>query len=92
MANSTRNQKSPPAESARSNRTGVAEISEKTETRDALYLFACHVEWCTKQSLIEYKELLAAIDDHDCYIRTLAEELVTRSSPGPRTDTDIEAW
>ena len=47
-----------------------------------LYLFACHVEWCTKQSLVEYKELLAAIDDHDCYIRTLAEELLTRSSSG----------
>jgi hypothetical protein len=63
MANSTPNQKSPPAESVRSNRTGLAEISEKKETRDALYLFACHVEWCTKQSLVEYKELLASIDD-----------------------------
>jgi hypothetical protein len=83
MANSTPNQKSPPAESVRSNRTGLAEISEKEETRDALYLFACHVEWCTKQSLAEYKELLAATDDHDCYIRTLAEELLTRSLSRP---------
>jgi hypothetical protein len=83
MAHSTPSQKSPPAESARSNRTGLAEISEKTETRDALYLFACHVEWCTKQSLVEYKELRAAIDDHDCYIRTLAEELLARSSSRP---------
>jgi len=82
MANSTRNQKSSPAESV-SNRTGLAEIWEKTETRDALYLFACHVEWRTKQSLVEYKELLAAIDDHDCCIRTLAEELLTRSSSKP---------
>ena len=80
MANSTRNQKSTPAQSVRSNGTDLAEISEKTETPDALYLFACHVEWCTKQSLVEYKELLAAIDDHDCHIRTLAEELLTRSS------------
>ena len=69
-----------------------AVISEKTETRDALYLFACHAEWCTKQSLVEYRELLAAIDDHDCYIRTLAEELLTRSSSRPATDTDIETW
>ena len=83
MASSTPNHKSPPAESVRSNRTGLAEIWEKTETRDALYLFACHVEWCTKQSLVEYKELLAAIDDHDCYICTLAEELLTRSSSRP---------
>jgi len=55
-----------------------------------LYLFACHVAWCTKQSLVEYKELLAAIDDHDGSIRTLAEELLTRSPSRLRTDTDIE--
>jgi hypothetical protein len=49
-----------------------------------LYLFACHVEWCTKQSLVKYNELLlAAMDDHDGYIRTLAEELLTRSSSRP---------
>ena len=83
MANSTPNQKSSPAEPLRTNRTGLAEISKKTETRDELYLFACHVEWCTKQSLVEYKELLAAIDDHDGYIGTLAEELLTRSSSMP---------
>jgi hypothetical protein len=84
MANNTPNQKSSPAESVRCNRTGLAKISEKTETRDALYLFACHVEWCTKQSLVKYNELLlAAMDDHDGYIRTLAEELLTRSSSRP---------
>jgi hypothetical protein len=83
MAHSTPNQKSSPTESVRRNRTGLAEISEKTETRDALYLFACHVEWCTKQRLVEYNELLAAMDDHDCHIRTLAEELATRSSSRP---------
>jgi hypothetical protein len=82
MANSTPNQKSSPAESVRCNRTGLSDM-ERKETRDALYLFACHVEWCTKQSLVEYNELLAAMDHHDCYIRTLAEELVTRSSSGP---------
>ena len=83
MANNTPNQKSSPAESVRCNRTGLAKISEKTETRDALYLFACHVEWCTQQSLVEYKELLAAINDHDCYIRTLADELLTRNLSRP---------
>jgi hypothetical protein len=90
MANSTPNQKSSPAESVRSNRTGLSNISESKETCDALYLFACHVEWCTKQNLVEYNELLAAMDDHDCYIRTLAEELATRSSSRLGTDTDIE--
>ena len=64
----------------------------KKETRDALYLFACHVEWCTKQSLVEYNELLAAMDDHDDYICTLAEELVTRTHRGIGADADIEAW
>jgi hypothetical protein len=83
MAKSTPNQKSFLAESVRSNRTGVSDISERKETRDALYLFACHVEWCSKQSLVEYKELLAAIGDHDCHIRTLAEKLLTRSSSRP---------
>jgi hypothetical protein len=83
MPNSTPNQKSPPAESVCCNRTSLSEVSERNETRDALYLFACHVEWCSKQSLVEYKELLAARDDHDCQIRTLAEELVSRSSSRP---------
>ena len=83
MTNSTPNQKSSPAESVRSNRTGLSDMSERNETRDALYLFACHVAWCTKQSLVEYNELLAAMVNHDCYIRTLAEELATRSSSRP---------
>ena len=90
MANSTPNQNS--AESVRSNRTGLSDISEKKETRDALYLFACHVEWCTKQSLVEYNELLAAMDDHDCYIRTLQKDWSPGAHPGLRTDIDIQAW
>ena len=83
MANNTPNQKSSPTESVRSNRTDPSDKSERKETRDALYLFACHVEWCTKQSLVEYNELLAAMDDHDCHIRSLAEELAARSSSRP---------
>jgi hypothetical protein len=55
MANSTPNQNGSRAESVRSNRSGLSDISERKETRDALYLFACHVEWWTKQSLVEYK-------------------------------------
>jgi hypothetical protein len=83
MAISTPNQTSSRAESVPGNRTDLSNISERKETRDALYLFACHVEWCTKHSLVEYNELLAAMDDHDCHIRTLAEELVARSSSRP---------
>lgn len=84
MANSMPNQESSLAESVRCNRTGLSDMSERKETRDALYLFACHVEWCTKQSLVEYNELLAAMDDQDDYICTLAEKLVTRSPSRPR--------
>jgi hypothetical protein len=80
MANSTQAEKSLPGESVRSNRAVLADIPENNEHRDALYLFACHVEWRTNQSPVEYQELVAAIDDHDCYIRTLAEELLARRS------------
>ena len=83
MENSTPYQKSPPVESARSNNTGLADISENIGRRDALYLFACYLEWYTKQSLVAYQELLAAIDGHDCDIRNLAEKLLSRSSLKP---------
>ena len=63
-------------------------MSEKIEHRDALYLFACHLEWLTKRNLAAYQELLAALDDHDGDIRRLAESLLHRSSPRPeRTAT-----
>ncbi|MGO9677373.1 MAG: hypothetical protein ACLPW4_08995 [Candidatus Sulfotelmatobacter sp.] len=68
-------------------------MSEKIEHRDALYLFACHVEWRTKRNLDAYLELLAALDDHDDDIRRFAESLLHRSSPRPaRTATGIESW
>jgi hypothetical protein len=49
-----------------------------------LYLFACHLEWRDMRKLEAYKELLAALDDHDEDIRRLAELLLHRSSPRPR--------
>ncbi len=68
-------------------------MSEKIEHRDALYLFACHVEWRTKRNLDAYLELLAALDDHDDDIRRFAESLLHQSSPRPaRTATGIESW
>lgn len=66
---------------------------EKLEHRDALYLFACHLEWRTKRNLAAYQELLAALDDHDDDIRGFAESLLHRSSPMPeRTTTFVESW
>jgi hypothetical protein len=51
--------------------------------RDPLYLFACHLEWRDMRKLEAYKELVAALDDHDRDIRALAELLLHRSSPRP---------
>jgi len=68
-------------------------MSEKIEHRDALYLFACHLEWLTKQNLAAYQELVAALDDQDGDIRCLTESLLHRSSPRPeRTAASIECW
>jgi hypothetical protein len=82
-----------PVESACNKRIDLADILEKMGHRDALYLFACHLEWRTERNLAAYQELLAALDDHDGDIRRLAEYLLHRSSPRPeRTATGIESW
>ena len=71
----------------------LTDMREKVECRDPLYLFACHLEWCTRRNLAAYQELLAALDDNDADIRTVAEALLHRSSPRPEpTETGIEAW
>ncbi len=49
--------------------------------RSPLYLFACYLEWCNKGSLDAYQELVAALDDCDEQIRSVAEDLLHRSSP-----------
>lgn len=51
--------------------------------RDSLYLFLCHMEWRNTRNLDAYKELVAALDDHDPDIRQLAGSLLRRSSPRP---------
>jgi len=55
--------------------------------RDPLYLFACHLEWRNRHNLEAYKELLAALDDHEEDIRHLAEMLLHRSSPRPEAQS-----
>ncbi len=49
--------------------------------RNPVYLFACHVEWCSKGRVDAYQELIAALDDPDDGIRRVAENLLHRSSP-----------
>ena len=60
----------------------LADMSEKIGHRDALYLFACHLEWRTERNLAAYQELLAALDDPDDDIRRLAESLCTEARQG----------
>ncbi len=82
-----------PVESVCKNRIALTDMSEKIGHPDALYLFACHLEWLTKRNLAAYQELVAALDDQDGDIRCLAESLLHRSSPRPpRTATSIESW
>jgi hypothetical protein len=74
-------------------RIALADMPEKIGHRDALYLFACHLEWHNRRDLAAYQELLAALDDHDADIRCVAEALLHRSSPRPeRTAASIESW
>jgi hypothetical protein len=58
----------------------LADMSEKLEYRDPLYLFACHLEWRNRGNLAAYQELLAALGDPDCDIRVVAEVLLHRDS------------
>ena len=79
-------------EPVRSNRIALTAMSKRVGHRNASYLSACHLEWRTKRNLAAYRELLAALDDHDGDIRGLAESLLHRSSPRPkRTARGVES-
>jgi hypothetical protein len=68
-------------------------MSKTTSCRDPLFLFVCYLEWHSKRHLAAYQELMAALDDPDCQIHTLAEDLLGRDSPYREpTDTTIEVW
>lgn len=65
-------------------------MAETIETRDPLYLFGCHLEWRDRRSLKAYEELIAALDDPNVEIRSLAENLLAyRSSPRPHTNRPV---
>lgn len=59
------------------------EFSDSMESRSALFLFACHLEWHDNGNIAAYQELLAALDDPDEDIRIVAEVLLHRRSPRP---------
>jgi len=68
-------------------------MSEKTGNRNALYLFACHLLCHSSRNLSAYQELLAALDEPNCEIRTVAEVLLRRNSPRPQhSETSVESW
>jgi len=78
---------------ARASANRLTEMSGNVGSRDELYLFACHLEWHTRRSLVAYQELLAALDDPDRDIRTVAAVLLHRNSPRPhRIEKEIEDW
>ncbi len=81
------------AESLGSNGTDLTEMSEKVGYRDALYLFACYLEWRSRRSLAAYQELLAALDDPNCEIRSVAQALLRRNALRPQpSETSVEVW
>jgi len=68
-------------------------MSKNTGHRDPLYLFVCHLEWHRRGNLAACQELLAALDDRDSDILSVAEALLHRSSPhGKLTEKTVEAW
>lgn len=64
--------------------------------RDPLYLLVCYLEWRTQRSLRAYKELIAALDDRNEDVRSVAARLLSpRFSPHPphdSEDSEDEAW
>ena len=61
-----------------------SEPSTNARTQDALYLFACHLEWHHWRNLAAYQALVAALDDSEKRIREIAEMLLHRISPRPQ--------
>jgi len=53
-------------------------------TTDVLYLFALHLEWRDRGSLLAYEQLVSALDDCDDHVRAAAEALLQRASPRPK--------
>ena len=58
----------------------VEQPRRSTPTRDAIYLFACHVEWHSRGNIRAYSELLSVLDDRDGEIRLITETLLAEGS------------
>ena len=51
---------------------------------NAVYLFACHVQWNNYGDLKAYQVLITALDSNDEEVRKIAEALLRRKSPRGR--------
>ena len=68
-------------------------MSKNAGHRDPLYLFICHLEWHRRRNLAAYQDLVAALDDRDSDVRSVAEALLHRSSPHREpTEETVDAW
>lgn len=77
---------------SRTRTSNIVDMSEKVGKRDILYLFACHVEWRIRSSMGAYQELLAALDDPHCEIRSVEEVLLRRNALRPQpSETTVDA-
>lgn len=56
---------------------------------DFLYLFACHLEWLCNRDVKAYEELVAGLDSSSAETRLIAEALLRRTSPRPKSPARI---
>jgi hypothetical protein len=52
---------------------------------NAVYLFACHVRWNNYADLKAYRVPITALDSNDEEVRKVAEALLRRKSPRPKS-------
>jgi hypothetical protein len=52
---------------------------------NAVYLFACHVQWNNHADLKAYQVLITALDSNDEQVRKVAEALLHQKSPHPKS-------
>ena len=55
---------------------------------NSVYLFACHVQWNNHADLKAYQVLSTALDSNDEQVRKVAESLLHRKSPRPKSSAE----
>jgi hypothetical protein len=70
---------------AREIRANQSPASRDEIQPDAAYLFACHLQWDQHGDLKAYFALVSALDSSNEEVQTIAESLLRRKSPRPRS-------